>query len=245
MKGIVALLFLSVFATGLSAQTAVPPGTVLPVRLNSSVSLATSKPEQIVTARIMQDVRLPGGLQIHKGAEVVGHLVKLVPAPRNSPAQMIVTFNELRLPDRTVPLHTSLRAVASNLEVTDAQTPKSFDDATASTSATTTLVGGEVAYRSGGHVMNGDTVVGEPVYGGVLSRTRANLDKRCRGAVGGNDELQSLWVFSSDACGVYGVPHLTITRAGRRDPKGEIVLTSASGRTLNVRSGSGMLLRVL
>jgi hypothetical protein len=28
--------------------------------------------------------------------------------------------------------------------------------------------------------MNGDTFVGEPVYGGVLSRTRANLDKGCR-----------------------------------------------------------------
>ncbi len=164
MKGIVAFLFLSVFATGLSAQTAVPPGTVLPVRLNSSVSSATSKPEQTVTARIMQDVRLPGGLRIHKGAEVLGHLVKLVPASGNSPAQMILTFNELRLPDRTVPLQTSLRAVASNLEVADAQTPKSFDDATASNYATTTLVGGEVAYRSGGHVMSGDTVVGEPIY---------------------------------------------------------------------------------
>jgi len=38
MRGTVAFLFLSVFAAGLSAQTGVPPGTVLPVRLNSSVS---------------------------------------------------------------------------------------------------------------------------------------------------------------------------------------------------------------
>src|SRR5262249_8922333 len=167
MKGMVAFLFLSAFATGLSAQTTVPPGTVLPVRLNSSVSSTASKSEQSISARIMQDVRLSGGLQIHKGAEVVGHLVKLVPASGNSPAEIILTFTELKLPDRTVPLHTSLRAVASNLEVTDAQTPKFLDDATASTYATTTLVGGEVAYRGGGHVMNGDTLVGEPVYGGV------------------------------------------------------------------------------
>jgi len=93
--------------------------------------------------------------------------------------------------------------------------------------------------------MNGDTVVGEPVYGGVLSRIRANIDKGCRGAVADNDAPQSLWVFSSNACGAYGVPHLTVTHAGRRDPKGEIVLTSDHARTLNVRSGSGMLLRVL
>jgi len=95
---------------------------------------------------------------------------------------------------------TSLRAVASNLEIQHAETPKYFDDATASAYGTTTQVGGEVVYRGGSHVMSGETVVGEPVYPGVLSQTRANRDKGCRGTVAGNDQPQSLWVFSSDAC---------------------------------------------
>jgi hypothetical protein len=38
---------------------------------------------------------------------------------------------------------------------------------------------------------------------------------------------------------------LTITHAGRQDPKGEIVLAAANDRTLKIRSGSAMLLRVL
>jgi hypothetical protein len=245
MKAMVVFLLLSASATGLYAQTAVPPGTVLPVRLDTSVSSAKSKPEQIVTARVTQNVLLPGGSEVRQGTKVVGHLVKLVPASGNSAAEMILAFDSIKLAGRTVPLHASLRALASNLEVADAQTPKYFDDATPSTYGTTTQVGGEVVYRGGGHVMYGETVVGEPVYGGVLSRTRANLDKGCRGTVAGNDQPQSLWIFSSNACGAYGLPHVTIARAGRRDPQGEIVLTSDNTRTLMVRSGSAMLLRVL
>jgi hypothetical protein len=245
MKKLIAFLILSASAAGLNAQTAVPPGTVLPVRLDSSVSSIKSTPEQVVTAHLMQNVLLPGGSQIHRGTEVVGHLVKLVPASGNSAAEMILTFDSIKFSDRSVPLHTSLRALASNLEVADAETPRYFDDATASTYGTTTQVGGEVVYRGGGHVMSGETVVGEPANGGVLSRTRANVDKGCRGVVSGNDQPQSLWIFSSNACGAYGLPHVTIAHAGRTSPQGEIVLTSDNGRALNVRNGSAMLLRVL
>src|SRR5262249_23080995 len=142
-------------------------------------------------------------------------------------------------------LHTSLRAWASNLEVADAETPKYFDDPAPSSYGTTTKIGGEVFYGGGGHVMNGEMIVGEPVHGGVLSRTRPNLDKGCRGTVAGNDQPQSLWIFSSDACGAYGYPYLAIAHAGRNDPQGEIVLTSASDRSLKVRRGTAMLLRVL
>jgi len=240
------VVFLLLFAAaGLNAQTAVPPGTVLPVKLDSSVSLAKNATEQIVTARVMQNVLLPGGSEIRRGTQVIGHLIKSVPASGNSAAELIFAFDSIKLSDRTVPLHTSLRALASNLEVADAETPKYFDDATPSTYGTTTQVGGDVVYRGGGRVMSGETVVGEPVYGGVLGRTRANTDKGCRGTVAGNDQPQSLWIFSSNACGAYGYPHLTITHAGRRSPQGEIVLTSANDRSLKVRSGTAMLLRVL
>jgi hypothetical protein len=245
MKEIVVFLFLSSFPMGLHAQSMVPHGTVLPVRLNSSISSETGKPGYTVTARLMQDVLLPGGSEIKKGAQIVGHLVKSAPSSGNSPAQVVLIFDSLRLADRTVPLRTSLRALASGLEVEDAQTPKAFDVATASTYATTVQVGGEVVYRGGGHVMRGEALVGEPVHGGVVSRTRANFERGCRGALDGNDQPQSLWVFSSDACGVYGLPHVTITSTGRNEHEGEIVLNSQNDRALRVRSGSGMLLRVL
>jgi len=91
--------------------------------------------------------------------------------------------------------------------------------------------------------MAGETVVGEPVYNGVLSRPRANPSGSCPGSIAGNDRPQALWVFSSDACGVYDIPHLKIEHAGKTNPIGEIVLTSNDG-ALNLPSGSGMLLRV-
>jgi hypothetical protein len=64
----------------------------------------------------------------------------------------------------------------------------------------------------------------------------------CRAAVAGNDRPQALWVFSHDACGVYGY-EMTIASAGRGDPKGTVVLTGQL-RELKLRGGTAMLLRV-
>ena len=59
----------------------------------------------------------------------------------------------------------------------------------------------------------------------------------------GNDQLQSLWVFSSDACGTYDLPEVSITHAGRSDPVGQITLAS-DNKDFEVGAGSGLLLRV-
>src|SRR5258706_14498976 len=56
-------------AQGQDAATgaAIPPGTRLPVRLNSSLSSTETKRSQIIIARIMQDVPLATGGQIRNG----------------------------------------------------------------------------------------------------------------------------------------------------------------------------------
>jgi hypothetical protein len=91
--------------------------------------------------------------------------------------------------------------------------------------------------------MHGANIVGKPVFDGVLVKVNSRPGTRCRGAVEGNDQPQALWVFSSDACGVYGFAGLTIAHAGRAEPADEIVLSTSQTR-LHVPSGSGMLLRV-
>jgi len=77
----------------------------------------------------------------------------------------------------------------------------------------------------------------------VLVRLSAKPGTKCRGNIGDNDRPQALWLFSSDACGTYGFSDLAILHAGRSDPLGEIMLASEHG-DLNIRGGSGMLLRV-
>ena len=103
-------------------------------------------------------------------------------------------------------------------------------------------IGGEAVYRGGGPVRGEFGNVGRPVAGGVLARLNANPDRGCRAALDSGDAPQALWVFSSDACGAYGLPHLKIAHAGRTDPVGEITFESTKGQ-VNVHAGAGLLLR--
>lgn len=52
------LTFILLYSTGLFAQEAIPPGTVLPVQLESTLDSLKNKLGQIITARFMQDVPL-------------------------------------------------------------------------------------------------------------------------------------------------------------------------------------------
>jgi hypothetical protein len=237
----VALLTLSSAAF---AQISVPPGTVIPVALHGSLSTTKSKPGQVVKARIMQDIPLGEGSKIRAGSYVEGKVISVTPASNGNPARITFEFDRLMTSKGATPITTSLRALASTLEVNSAQIPQYDDRGSSSYVNTTWQIGGETVYRGGGHVMDGKRIVGEPVNDeGVLGRVRANPDGNCRGAIDGNNQLQALWLFSSDACGVYGYRQMKIEHAGRTSPMGEITLSSERGE-INIRGGSGMLLRV-
>jgi len=235
---------LIMFSLPLFAQIAIPPGTILPVGLNSSLSSGKVKPGRVITARVMQDVPLSPGSKIQAGAKVIGHVIDVKAPTGTSGAQITFRFDTLVVAKRQTPITTNLRALASAMAVEDAQVPASGPDRGTSQEAwTTNQIGGEVVYRGGGPVANGLRSVGEPTYGGVLVHVSGKPGTGCRGEIEGNDRLQALWVFSSDACGTYGFADLEIAHAGRSSPVGEITLLSDHG-DFNVRAGSGMLLRV-
>jgi len=153
-------------------------------------------------------------------------------------------FDKLASSKTSIPIRTNLRALASPLDVDGAEIPDfGADRGTPSFAWVTNQVGGETVYRGGGHVMSGDRIVGEPASYGVLVRVSASPDSTCRGAVAGNDRPQALWIFSSNACGLYGYPQLAIVSAGRTEPVGVITLSSPDAE-LKVWKNSGMLLRV-
>jgi hypothetical protein len=237
-------LSLIMLSMDLFAQNTIPAGTIVPVALNSSLSSRKVKPGQVITARVMQDVPLSPGSTIHAGAKVIGRVIDVKPANGGTGAQVSFRFDTLVVSKRRIPIITNLRALASMMAVEAAQLPESGPDRGTSQNAwTTDQIGGEVVYRGGGPVADGLRSVGEPTYGGVLVHVSAKPGSPCRGEIEGNDRLQALWVFSSDACGVYDFADLAIVHAGRTDPVGEITLASDKGE-VNIRAGSGMLLRV-
>jgi hypothetical protein len=228
----------------LFAQSVVPAGTIIPIGLNSSLNSRKARPGQVISGRVMQDVPLSPGWKIRAGAKLIGHVIDVKPAADARGGQLSLRFDTLVESKQRTSITTDVRALASAMAVEEAQIPVSGPDRGTSPAAwTTNQIGGEVVYRGGGPVANGLRSVGEPTYGGVLVHVSAKPGTKCRGEIDDNDRLQALWVFSSDACGTYGFADLAIIHAGRDNPIGEITLTSTKG-DVNVRAGSGMLLRV-
>jgi len=238
------LIGLLVLSTALFGQEAIPTGTVLAAQLKSSLDSRKSKPGQAITARIMQDVPLPAGGKIPAGAKITGHVTDVVPASVVRGAGISLQFDAVNSRGRSIPIITNLRALASMMEVEFAQVPRTATDrGTPWPWMNTIQIGGEAVYGQGGVVTHGSEVVGEWAPGGVLVRLSAKPGTSCRGAVEGDDRLQALWVFSSDACGLYGFRDLELKHAGRTPPLGQIILISRSG-PLHISAGSGLLLRV-
>jgi hypothetical protein len=89
-------------------------------------------------------------------------------------------------------------------------------------------------------VTHGSSVVGKSVVDGVLVRLSGSAP--CRGDLEGNGRPQALWVFASDACGLYDLPGLTLVHAGRSEPR-EIRIRAEKGE-VKIPAGSGLLLRI-
>jgi hypothetical protein len=232
-------------ATAVFAQE-LPKGTILPVELRSSLDSRSAKPGQALKGRIAQDVPLPSG-KIRAGSKVIGHVVSVTKASgKGGEGQIALRFDRLIAGNKRIAITTNLRALASPMTVWEAQLPFTGPDRGTSENAWNTVLVGqdEVSYRGGGPVAKGLEVVGEPTAGGgVLVYASAAERMKCAGERFGNDRMQALWVFSSDACGLYGMEGMTLLHAGRSSPVGEITLGATRGN-LALKSGSGILLRV-
>lgn len=228
------------------SRSELPTGMVLPVRLNDTLSVRKTKPGRSISARIMQDVSLPNGGKIPEGSKVLGTVISVQAATQGRGGGIALRFDKIVTRKGSYSVVTSLRAVAGLLEVQEAQTPEfSPGFGTPYNWADRRQIGGDEVYGVGGPVTNRwNERVGTAIDGGVLVHVRANPEAKCRGALDAEDRPQALWVFSADACGVYGIEGLKIAHTGRSEPAGEIQLSAAKGDMV-LRSASAMLLRVL
>jgi hypothetical protein len=230
-----------------SQQNSLPAGTILPVVLRTSVSFDKCKAGEILRGKIAQNVPLPNGSTVRRGSQIEGHVVEVTPATNGTGAKVSIQFDKLYLAGQWIPVTTNLRAIAGFMTVIESGVPEEAPaEGAPYTWLPTTQIGGDSVYGVWGPVMSwndASEVVGKSVGDGVLARPKAKEGTNCRGELEGNDKPQALWVFSTDACGAYGIAHLNIVHAGRTHPVGTIVLASEK-QNVKLRNGDGLLLRV-
>ena len=234
------LVAMTLLPLGMKAQNVLPSGTIIPVSLDKGINASKAHAGQAIKGVVMQNIP---STPIRRGAEVLGHVVR-VTSSKNGPTRLEFTFDSVKMHGKVIPLKANLRALASFMEVQDAQIPEdSPDSGVTPADATTQQIGGDEVYRGGGPVAVGVETVGQPTPYGVLAIPRAQPGQNCRGQIGSNTQSQALWLFSTDACGVYGFSNIRIAHAGRTEPAGTIILATDKGK-LSLNSGSGILLRV-
>jgi hypothetical protein len=219
----------------------IPAGTALPVMLGGTLDAKKDKPGEKIEARLMQDVRLPAGDKIKAGAYVIGHIVAVTRLPGGG-SRMVLVFDHLTADGRTIPLVLSVRAIASSNSVFQAQVPiNTNSDAESSNQWAVQQVGGEVVNRRLGLVGSDYGVVGRYDEGAPWGKLTTAVDGDCS-AADGNGIVQALWVFSTSACGLYGLRDMKLVHDGRTDPAGQIILESS--KDLHIGGGSGWFLLV-
>ena len=237
----VLLMLLAMWTVCAIAQQ-VPSNTVLPIMLSSTLDARHDKPGQRVSGKLMQDVPLPDGQTIPRGAKVLGHIVSARPASAGAPSQLTLKFDQVEFKGKRISITSHLRALASMNEVYEARMPtNAWDDyGTSPSDWNTVQIGGAGVYRGNGEVVSDGQVVGRATdYGAVTARLIAAPDRGCAGA---GEREQALWKFSPSACGTYGLPGVKVVRSDEAQGAGEIVLQS--DRDLQIQGGSGWLLKV-
>jgi hypothetical protein len=222
-------------AAALTAQT-IPPGTALPVMLSSTLNAKSARPNQKIEGKLMQQVNLTDGGRLESGSHVTGHVVS-ASHPKSSDSQIVVQFDQLQDDHQTIPLHVSLRAMASSQNVFQAGLPVDSSSTDESSDEwVTKQVGGDIVFRGRGYVSSAAGKVGVWSGRGVWGR----LPESGNCPAGNDNPQQALWVFSTTACGIYGFEHIKLEQSGATPPMDQIAFSSA--KDIDIRGGSGWLL---
>ena len=212
--------------------------------LDNTFDSDKSKPGEEITAKLRQDVPLPDGGKIKRESKLVGHVVAVTPASADKPYEITVEFNRIAVNKRPVRISVGLRAYATMELVAQSRQPANANsgNGTSIWDLNMSQVGGQIAYNGQKVVKWKDQVVGRiPQPGAVLAVPMANPQFGCAGP-GANKSDQAFWVFSTNACGIYGNEDMTLASGMGGTSPGRIVFKSP--KKITVRGGSGWLLQV-
>lgn len=223
---------LALMSSAALAQTAATSSlaapTTLPITFIQSVAANHAKPGDIVQAKTIQRVELPGGKIIPSGSRITGHVViaggfsyDKMPYARQQPSTLSVRFDSVQFQGESLPLNVTVRAIASPIASWDAQKPQASD---MDSLGTLTQVGGDQLVPSQAEVRNMDgDVVAYNKRGGVYAHLIAN------GGCDGSSVEVAVALYSASACGAYGFGNVSVNERGSASNPSTLTLVSTHG----------------
>lgn len=236
--------------TSIQAET-IPSATAIPVVFTRTLDAATVRPGEVITAKTTQVVLLPGGQVLREGTTLIGHVVESAPfifnpAPYASqkPSFLSVHFDKIDENGSTIPVSVSVRAIAGPVASQDASILH-YRDETDSTGMRELIGGNQFSPVESQVFSSSGDIVGYNRSNGVFARLigadyeNGNRLLHCTGT---NSE-ESVGVFSTTACGVYGMGAASMTKSGI---SGDGILVLESSReTVKLYAKSTALLQVV
>jgi hypothetical protein len=203
------------------SAASIPAGTIIPVRLDSTLRSDKSGGGATITATVMQDVPLGRGETLRKGSKVTGHVVEAItPGKGSDESKISFQFDQVRFDNLTIAITTYMRAVASRaavLAATPELTSSEYSDSQVQ------IGGDQTSYGIDSPVMVESRVVGKYTRQGVLAYVDQDSGTPSGRTIDDNARPQALWLFSVNARGAYGFADLTILHSGSTKPLGEVI----------------------
>ena len=177
-------LLLLLFPSSIAAAQVLPPGTVVPVMLDSPLNATKGQSDKKIEGRVMQDVLVVGMDRIRERSRITGHIVSAT-KPGKSGSTLVVKFDVIQDRGRRISITAALLAFASDNAVSDAQSPINLtSDRDPMTQWTTRQVGGDVVASSvpSGCVLSRVGSITGPaapaVSGGIAGPVSGGVDPR-------------------------------------------------------------------
>jgi hypothetical protein len=246
---IIAILPCLLFCLELGAAQApetnlsLPAGTAIPISFGHTLDAARLKVGDPIIVKTDQRILLAGGQRIPRGAKLVGRVVEAQPfMSLGGSSELAIKFDTLQMSGRSFPIHVALRAVASFVDSYSTSSP--VVDHGYPNDSVYRLVGGDYYYLNDTVYSNEWDEVGKATEYGVFVKLQNVQLSNSRNHVvcGGTDTLQSVGVFGSSACGIYGFVDLTIDASGSDDSG--VIRFRSTNHTVKIARGSSALLQV-
>ena len=226
------------------SSLALPAGTAIPVTFTHTLDAAKLKIGDPIVAKTDQMIIVAGKQPIPRGSRLIGSVVEIHPSTSvGGPSDLAIKFDTLQVRDRSLPIHVAIRAVASFVDSYSSRSP-AVDHGYPNDSVYR-QVGGDYFYSNDTVYSNDWDEVGKDDNHGVFVKLQnvQPSNSHNHASCEATDTLQSVGVFASSACGVYGFQDLIIEASG--SDNSAVIRFHSNKRIVKIASNSTALFQVI